>query len=164
MKAKAVKVNPDCCLDSAEIGMAIEGRPFAERMAEEVIEPILGASGLGPAEFYIQECDPATSPAKLFGIEIRLTGLSGPDTAPHRAHLDYPKALDALTNLYYGTIAEHLGHGGRAQLLVSLMCDSPVRLPHGFTGKFVQFPPGFESTLLESTVLWVSGKKNTTIA
>lgn len=164
MKAKAVKVNPDCCPDAAEIGAVIEGQPFAGRMSEEVLGPILGALELGPAEFYIQECDTATSPAKLFGIEVRLTGLSGPDTAPHRAHLDYPKALDALAGLYHDTIGEHLGRGGKAQLLVSLMCDSPVRLPHGFTGTFVRFPPGFESTLLESNVLWVSGKKNAAIA
>lgn len=147
MKLKADVVNADLCPDAVEIARILSSRAFAAEVAWRILAPHLKSPKLGPAEFYLQECDFAVSGEEEVGVEARLSGVSGPTIATRRAADDYPNALAALAGLYRETIERLLSRGLRCQLFVALMTDTPVK----FKGEF--------TTLLESDPESVEGKK-----
>lgn len=146
MKLKADIVNDDLLPRANYIANVLWSKEFAAAVAERVLGPHLKSRELGPAEFYIQECDLAVSASPAAGIEARLSGISGPTVATRRSIDDYPNALRELTTLYRETIGSLLPIGSRCQLFVALMTDTPVE----FRGKL--------TTLLEDDPKWIEGR------
>ena len=105
MKAKAVLVNTEFLPNWKAIEATLNSRTFAIDIQEHVLGPCLRSPEPGPAEFYLQFCDHAVSGADGPGVEVRLTGVSGPEIATRRSRDDYPAALKALTRLYHIMIA-----------------------------------------------------------
>lgn len=81
--------------------------------------------------------------------EVRLTGVSGPQTNFKRSVADFWNAGKALTALYRRKIHECVPKGQRVQLFVVIMVDEP--LPIDETRKL--------SPLIESTPEWVDGDR-----
>lgn len=148
LKADFVNAHPSVCPDADAIIQALNSRKFAGEVVRRVVGPHLKSPKPGPAEFYLQECDMAVSLEDAAGVEVRLSGVSGPTTATRRSIDDYANALTELVAIYMETIERLLTQGYRIQLFVTLMTDTPV--PY----------KGQMTTLLESEPFWIKGYKN----
>ena len=121
-------------------------------MAEVLVPHLKVPSNFGPAEFYVQRSDMVFKDEGVnkrdWMCEVRLTGVSGPQTNFKRSVADFWNAGKALTALYKRKIQECVPKGQRVQLFVVIMIDEP--LPTYETRRL--------SPLIESTPEWVSGE------
>ena len=140
MKLKAV-LKRGC---PPELAQALESDEFDERVVMEVLVKYLHMSpNIGPAEFYIQECDYAGGRRGDL-CEVRLTGVS---VNRKRSVDNFYQARRALERVYAETIHPFLKPGQRLQLMVSEMLDRP--------------PDKEETSLIERTgkqpAVWITG-------
>ena len=112
-------------------------------MNEVLIPHLKVPPDFGPAEF-----KDAAVGERDWMCEVRLTGVSGPQTNFKRSVADFWNAGKALTNLYKRKVQECVPKGHRVQLFVVIMVDEP--LPIDETRKL--------SPLIESTPEWVTGE------
>ena len=121
-------------------------------MGEVLVPHLKVPQDFGPAEFYVQRSDMVfkdeTVGERNWMCEVRLTGVSGPQTNFKRSVADFWNAGKALTALYKRKIQECIPSGQRTQLFVVIMVDEP--LPIDATRKL--------SPLIEGVPEWVMGE------
>ncbi len=106
------------------LASAVESDTFDTRVIKEVlIRHLHMRSGVGPAEFYIQDCDYANGRRGMF-CEARLTGVS---VNSKRAPDDFYNARAALERVYAQTLHPLLSRGEKLQLMISIMTDKPPK-------------------------------------
>lgn len=147
MKLKAV------LFDETPALLVIALEKIRPAVMNDVLVPHLKVpSDFGPAEFYVQRSDMVfkdeSVAEKDWMCEVRLTGVSGPQTNFKRSVADFWNAGKALTELYKRKIKECVPKGQRVQLFVVIMLDEPIRVQG--TNEL--------SPLVESTPEWVTGE------
>lgn len=116
---------------------------LAQLVFTKVAQKHLRVGKMGPAEFYVQECDLAVSCDKSLGCEVRLTGVS---RNRYRSEQDFYDALNALEKEYRKAIENSLPARSdkRIQLFCVLMLDG-----------FITTPDGKETNMLETEPIWL---------
>jgi len=116
-----------------------------EVVARVLVPHLKVSPQFGPAEFYVQRCDrvckDSSVPVNEWMCEVRLTGVSGPQTNFTRAVADFWNAQSALFDLYKSKIKSHIATGHRIQLFVIIMVDESIPLPSGKHSPLVEGDP-----------------------
>ena len=91
---------------------------------DSVVGRYLHRPQMGPAGFYVQECDFADPSGGLL-CEVRLTGVS---RTRDRSEADFESARDELEKIYRSCIEHLLYEGEEVELMVTVMVDGPPSL------------------------------------
>ncbi len=146
MKLKAVLINFDPHASETDALLeALHSAALLESVEDRVIRGALRSSEMGPAEWYLQECDMGRHPSGKRGVEVRLTGVS---KTWKRSDADFTSAREELLDIYRKAIEKNLSARRECQLFVAVMVDAPVQLENGIS-----------SPIVESAAPWIKDKK-----
>ena len=144
LKAAATDGLPQSVVD------AFGGEKFAEKFLVEIVGDCLGAKNPldRPAAFYVQHPDVTVRLGDVYGIELRLTGVSRDGRTPAQFH----EALKALVALAVETLSRALQESPglnalRVQLFCFIMLDGQIENAPGSV---------HYTSVLESEELWVT--------
>jgi len=145
LKASVTSGAPDSLVE------AFGSADFAGVFLQGVVEDVFGVvdPARRPAEYYVQFPDQTVQLShEIFGVEVRLTGVTRGERAPKVFH----DALKKLEELVIETVQEAIKDTGfRVEVFVVLMLDSDVPAPPWTNAEASEY-----TSVLESDAKWVT--------